>query len=166
MWSLPHILFLQLRIRDRRRPVLANEITMDKLTKERRSWNMSRVRSENTKPERAVRSLLHRMGYRFRLHAEELPGKPDIKLPKYRTVLFVHGCFWHRHEGCAGSALPGTHREFWEQKLNENVERDLRNIKALEAYGWRVMIVWQCELSDLGGLSARLDSVLRKPVPE
>ncbi len=125
---------------------------------------MSRVRSENTKPERIVRSLLHRMGCRFRLHSRVLPGRPDITLPKYRTVIFVHGCFWHHHEGCAGSKPPGTHAEFWQQKFSENVERDHRNKQALEAAGWRVVVVWQCELGDLDALSIRLASELMKPV--
>jgi DNA mismatch endonuclease, patch repair protein len=134
---------------------------MDKLTTERRSWNMSRVRSKNTKPECAVRSLLHRIGYRFRLHGKELPGQPDIILPKYRTVIFVHGCFWHRHEACVRSKLPSTNIAFWKQKLNENVERDRQNREALEVAGWRVIVVWQCELADLEALSRSLTSQIK-----
>jgi DNA mismatch endonuclease, patch repair protein len=133
---------------------------MDKLTKERRSWNMSRVRSEDTKPECIVRSLLHRRGFRFRLHAKRLPGRPDLVLPKYRTVIFVHGCFWHYHKGCPRSKIPETNTVFWRQKLNENVERDRRNMKALEAAGWQVLVVWQCELDNLDSLAVRLTSQL------
>lgn len=139
---------------------------MDNVSEKQRSWNMSRVRSKDTKPERTVRSLLHRMGYRFRLHGRELPGRPDIILPKYRTVIFVHGCFWHRHEGCSRSSVPGTRTEFWQQKFNENVERDRRTMRELEATGWRVLIVWQCELKDLDVLSARLAAELSKPASE
>ncbi|MBU0676720.1 MAG: very short patch repair endonuclease [Verrucomicrobia bacterium] len=93
---------------------------VDHLTPEKRSWNMSRIRGKNTKPELIVRSLLHRMGYRFTVNGplnKKLPGKPDIVLPKYRTVIFVHGCFWHRHRGCKGSTTPSTRREFWKEKL-------------------------------------------------
>jgi DNA mismatch endonuclease (patch repair protein) len=134
---------------------------MDKLTAERRSWNMSRVRSRNTKPERTVRSLLHRMGYRFRLHRRDLPGSPDIVLPKHRTAIFVHGCFWHRHEGCARTSTPRTRKEFWLKKFQENVTRDLHKQTALAADGWRVLIVWQCELDNLQLLSDRLSSELQ-----
>lgn len=133
---------------------------MDKLTREQRSWNMSRVRSRDTKPERTVRSLLHRMGYRFRLQTSRLPGKPDIILPKYRTVILVHGCFWHRHPGCIRSTTPKTNSEFWQQKFKENVLRDGRYIKKIEEAGWRAITVWQCELDDFDSLCARLQSEL------
>jgi DNA mismatch endonuclease (patch repair protein) len=97
---------------------------VDHLTRAKRSWNMSRIRSGNTKPEKVVRSLLHAMGYRFRLHRKNLPGKPDIVLPKYKTVIFVHGCFWHRHPGCKNATMPKTNTEFWEDKLSQNIDRD------------------------------------------
>lgn len=119
---------------------------MDQLTPERRSWNMSRIRGKDTVPEVAVRSLLHRMGYRFRLHVKNLPGRPDIVLPKYRTVIFVHGCFWHRHKKCRNSKMPLTRREFWREKFSGNVGRDLRKYAELKASGWTVLIIWECEL--------------------
>jgi DNA mismatch endonuclease (patch repair protein) len=121
---------------------------MDKLTPEHRSWNMGRIRSGNTKPELAVRSLLHRMGYRFRLHRKDLPGKPDIILPKYKTVVFVHGCFWHRHMSCQYAYAPKSRVKFWEEKFKSNIERDNRNQAELEAIGWKVIVIWECELSD------------------
>ena len=99
----------------------------DILSKERRSWNMSRIRGSDTKPELLVRSLLHRMGYRFRLHRKDLPGRPDIVLPKYRTVIFVHGCFWHRHKGCKYAYTPKSRTDFWQNKFQGTVERDKRN---------------------------------------
>ena len=120
---------------------------MDKLTKERRSWNMSRVRAKNTKPEVYVRSMLHRMGYRFRIHQKGLPGKPDIILPKYHTVVFVHGCFWHGHEGCKDFAPPKTRTGWWLNKINGNKKRDIDNVTQLKNLGWKVIIVWECELT-------------------
>lgn len=106
---------------------------------------MSRIKSRDTKPELIVRSLLHRQGFRFRLHDRSLPGTPDIVLKKHKTVIFVHGCFWHQHKGCKYAAMPKTRREFWRQKLAGNVTRDRRNRKALEKLGWRVLVVWECE---------------------
>src|SRR5690606_35425287 len=99
----------------------------DIITQERRSWNMSRIKGRNTAPEMRLRSLLHRAGFRFRLHAKELPGRPDIVLPKYRTVIFVHGCFWHRHVGCRNATVPSTRTEFWQTKFAANVSRDERS---------------------------------------
>jgi DNA mismatch endonuclease, patch repair protein len=119
---------------------------LDSLTREKRSWNMSRIHSRNTKPETLVRSLLHKAGYRFRLHAKKLPGTPDIVLPKYRTVIFVHGCFWHRHVDCANATRPKTRPEFWELKFKSTVERDRKKAEQLKSAGWRVIIVWECEL--------------------
>ena len=107
---------------------------------------MSRIRGKNTKPELLLRSLLHRAGFRFRLHAGKLPGRPDIVLPKYRTVVFVHGCFWHRHEGCSNATMPKTRTDFWQEKFARTVERDLQKQRELEALGWRVLTVWECEL--------------------
>ena len=119
----------------------------DHLTKEKRSWNMSRIRSKDTKPEIAVRSMLHRSGYRFRLHVKNLPGKPDIVLPKYNTVIFVNGCFWHRHQGCKYAYNPKTHVQFWRKKFKDNVVRQKAIINKLNNLGWKVKIVWECETS-------------------
>lgn len=135
----------------------------DKLSSERRSWNMSRIRSRNTGPEMRLRSLLHGAGFRFRLHAKHLPGKPDIVLPKYRTAIFVHGCFWHRHSGCINATTPSTRREFWQEKLDGNVRRDARNRAELEAAGWNVVTAWECELeSDAEGVIRRISNGLRR----
>ena len=119
---------------------------MDKLTKEHRSWNMSRIKSCNTKPENVVRSILHRMGYRFRLHQKDLPGKPDIVLPRHKAVIFVHGCFWHRHKGCKYAYTPKSRIDFWQQKFQSNIERDKKVINDLHEMGWRVFIIWECEV--------------------
>lgn len=121
----------------------------DKLTPAQRSWNMSRIRSGDTKPERIVRSLLHQMGFRFRLHRKDLPGTPDIVLPKYHSVVFVHGCFWHRHENCKDCTTPKTNSEFWLEKFRKNVERDKRVTQKLEGMGWHVIIVWACEVRNV-----------------
>ena len=118
----------------------------DSLSSERRSWNMSRIGGRDTKPETQLRSLLHRAGYRFRLHVRDLPGRPDIVLPRYRTAIFVNGCFWHRHDACKNATTPSTRREFWQAKFDENVSRDKRNRLALQHDGWKVIIVWECEL--------------------
>ena len=115
---------------------------------EQRSRNMSAIKSKNTKPEIAVRKVLHSMGYRFRLHGKDLPGSPDIVLPKYKTVIFVHGCFWHRHENCKYASTPKTREEFWESKFKENVIRDKSNQKKLSTIGWKIIIVWECEIKD------------------
>jgi len=115
---------------------------------EQRSRNMSAIKSKNTKPEIAVRKLLHSMGYRFRLHRKDLPGSPDIVLPKYKTVIFVHGCFWHRHENCKYASTPKTREEFWEAKFRENINRDKLNQENLSSKGWKIIIVWECEIKD------------------
>jgi len=118
----------------------------DRLTQEHRSWLMSRVRGKDTKPEWILRSGLHRLGFRYRLRNRKLPGRPDLVFPKYRSVVFVHGCFWHRHRGCSKSSMPKSNTEFWRQKFEQTVERDKRNCRKLRAMGWRVIVVWQCEL--------------------
>lgn len=133
---------------------------MDRLSKQHRSWNMARIRGRNTKPEVAVRSLLHRMGFRFRLHAQDLPGRPDILLPKYRTALFVHGCFWHRHPGCKFAYHPKSRTAFWTQKFKANVARDKKTRAALRGLGWNVVVVWECELRNMDALAERLESEL------
>lgn len=131
----------------------------DKLTKERRSWNMSRIRGKDTGPEKTVRSLLHRLGYRFRLQRKDLPGRPDIVLPKYRTVIFVHGCFWHSH-GCKDSGIPKTNPDFWREKLELNKLRDERNRLKLEELGWKVLVVWECELKAEAKLADKISGAL------
>ena len=111
-----------------------------------RSELMSRIGPRDTKPEKVLRSSLHRMGLRFRIAPKHLPGKPDIVLSKFSTAIFVHGCFWHRHQGCAKTTFPKTNAEFWNRKFIANVARDKRNKIALEDKGWKVLIIWECEL--------------------
>lgn len=117
---------------------------VDVYTKAKRSELMSRIRSRDTRPERLVRSTLHRLGYRFRLHRADLPGKPDIVLPRYSAVIFVHGCFWHRHAGCSYAVLPSSNRVFWSKKLNGNRRRDRLSVQKLRGDGWRVAVLWEC----------------------
>lgn len=118
----------------------------DLLSKEKRSWNMSRIKGKNTKPEILLRSLLHKRGFRFRLHDKRLPGKPDIVLPKYQTVIFVNGCFWHRHQNCKYSYTPKSRQEFWLKKFEKTVSRDKEKRDLLSSMGWQVITVWECEL--------------------
>ena len=113
---------------------------------EKRSRNMSAIKSKNTKPEIAVRKFLHSMGYRFRLHRKDLPGSPDIVLPKYKTIIFVNGCFWHRHENCKYASTPKTRKEYWETKFRNNIKRDNLNQAKLSSKGWKVKIIWECQL--------------------
>jgi DNA mismatch endonuclease (patch repair protein) len=117
----------------------------DTMTPEKRSALMSKIRGTDTRPEMAVRRMLHAFGYRFRLHRRDLPGSPDVVLPSRRTVLFVHGCFWHRHEGCKRATTPGTRTEFWLDKFSANKARDARNESRLRESGWTVETVWECE---------------------
>lgn len=135
---------------------------MDRISKERRSWNMSRIRSKHTKPELLVRSLLHVQGYRFRLHVRGLPGHPDIVLPKWKTVVFVNGCFWHRHKGCGYAYMPKTRKGFWRRKFLGNVRRDRRKVKALASLGWTVETIWECELANLEKLRKHLLLIKRR----
>ena len=121
-----------------------------------RSINMARVRGRDTKPELIVRRALHSSGYRYRLHAAELPGRPDIVFRPKRKVIFVHGCFWHRHQGCPRSSVPKTRAAFWENKFAKNCDRDARNEEELERKGWDVLIVWECETKDMELLLAKL----------
>jgi len=111
-----------------------------------RSYNMSRISGKDTKPEMIVRKFLHSNGFRYRLHEKNLPGKPDLVLPKYNSVIFVHGCFWHAHQDCKYFKIPKTRTEWWKEKLYKNKERDERNVETLEDKGWNVIIVWECEL--------------------
>ena len=135
---------------------------MDRISEEHRSWNMSRIRSKNTSPERKLRSLLHALGYRFRLHRRDLPGQPDIVLPRFRAVVFVHGCYWHRHRNCRYAYTPKTRVEFWRSKFDENVERDRQALRSLRELGWRVLVVWECEIPDEKALTRRLRRFLSK----
>jgi len=127
----------------------------DKISQERRSWNMQQIRDRDTKPEIAVRSMLHRLGFRFRLRRSDLPGNPDIVLPKYKTVVLVHGCFWHRHRNCKYAYTPKSRTEFWEAKFARNVERDFEVRRALRKLGWKVVVVWECQLRKPDSLAAR-----------
>lgn len=133
----------------------------DTVSKKVRSKIMASVRQKGTGPELIVRSLLHRMGFRFRLHRKDLPGTPDIVLPKYRAALFVHGCFWHQHMGCPKSRRPASNTEYWNRKLDENIERDRLKSDELKHSGWRVLVVWQCETKNLKDLEAKLDLFLK-----
>jgi len=133
---------------------------MDSLTVSHRSWNMSRIRSENTIPEVRVRSALHRLGFRFRLHRDDLPGRPDIVLPRHRVAIFVHGCFWHRHSGCRFTTMPKSRIPFWKGKFEKNVARDRRVCRKLRRTGWKVVIIWECQTIDSVKLNARLLRVL------
>ena len=134
----------------------------DHLTPERRRWNMQRIRSRDTSPEIVVRSLLHRAGYRYRLHAAGMPGKPDIVLRRYRTVIFVNGCFWHRHTGCRYATTPGTNSDYWQRKFARTIERDAETHAALRKDGWTVAVIWECQTRDKEELISRLGEILPK----
>lgn len=134
---------------------------MDSLTKEQRSWVMSRVRSKDTEPERFVRSFLFERGFRFRLHGKDLPGSPDIVLPKYKTIIEVRGCFWHRHPGCKVATMPASNVAFWKAKFERNVARDKRNEIAIRQLGWHLIVLWTCQIHNkaiLDRLPARIKS--------
>lgn len=128
----------------------------DHQTREQRSRNMSRIRGKDTLPELVVRRLLHREGFRFRLHVKEMPGRPDVVLPRHRTVIDVRGCFWHRHPGCPRAFTPSSNVEFWHRKLGANPIRDARNEAALREAGWCVIVVWECETKNIDVLRERL----------
>ena len=132
---------------------------MDDVPEQRRRM-MSKIRSKDTKPELVVRRLLHSLGYRYRLHRPDLPGRPDIVFPSRRQVIEVRGCFWHGHTGCKNASLPRTRRAWWEAKLLANSERDRRNLTALEQLGWRVLVLWECQLDDAAELEVRLRGFL------
>lgn len=118
----------------------------DKLTPEKRSWNMSRIKGKDTKIEVEVRKYLFSKGYRFRKNDKRYPGKPDIVLPKYHVAIFVHGCFWHRHEGCKDATIPKTRTEFWLEKFDKNVKNDQIKQEKLRELGWKVIVIWECEI--------------------
>jgi DNA mismatch endonuclease, patch repair protein len=117
---------------------------------------MAQIRAKNTKPEIVVRSLLHRLGFRYRLHVRSLPGCPDIVLRRWRTIILVHGCFWHRHVGCKLAYTPKTRGEFWRKKFHDNVRRDRQHLHDIEALGWRVLVIWECQIRDMNILADRL----------
>lgn len=123
---------------------------------------MGRIKSRNTKPAKLLRSLLHAWGYRFRLHRADLPGKPDIVLPKYKAVIFVHGCFWHQHLGCREGRMPGSNLEYWTQKLVCNVARGADNLELLAQMGWIPLVVWECELKNVHALREKVEGFLKE----
>jgi len=140
----------------------------DSISKKHRSWNMSRIKSVNTKPEVIVRSILFKLGFRFRLNGKvskkysakgKLPGKPDIVLAKYKTVIFVHGCFWHHHQGCKRATWPKSNKEYWIPKIENNIIRDKENIKKIEKLGWKIYIIWECEING-NKLMKRINNII------
>ncbi len=142
---------------------------MDNISRKHRSWNMSRIKNKNTKPELIVRSLLHKMKYRFRLNGKIskkiepkgfLPGKPDIVFAKHKCCIFINGCFWHRHKNCKYAYVPKSNKEFWLNKFNDNIERDKRVQNDLIAKGWNVEIIWECETQNIELLKSKLTSIL------
>lgn len=133
---------------------------MDNFSKEKRSDIMSRVRGKNTKPEEVVRKYLFSKGFRYRKNDKRYPGKPDILLPKYRTAIFINGCFWHQHPDCAAATLPETNKDYWSKKLQRNVERDALQIRQLHEMGWYVIVVWECEISNKIKREERLQSLI------
>ena len=128
----------------------------DPVDKQTRRWVMSRVRGKDTGPEMAIRRLVFSLSYRYRLHDRRLPGKPDLVFSARRKVIFVHGCFWHRHEGCALARMPKSRTDFWIQKLSANSERDTKNLVSLKMLGWKVLVIWECELGDARMLRKRI----------
>ena len=139
----------------------------DKISPQRRSWNMSRIRSSNTKPEIAVRSVLHRNGFRFTVNGplnKKLPGKPDLVLPRYRTIIFVHGCFWHGHENCKISRIPKTRTDWWKSKIGKNQDRDKIVRKTLIEMDWNILTIWECEIKEDPTLKELILQVNQKSV--
>lgn len=139
------------------------EVFLDIVTPEIRSRMMRGIRGKDTGPERSVRTVAHRLGLRFRLHVRELPGRPDLVFPRHKVVIFVHGCFWHRHD-CGLAAMPKTRTEFWQKKFAANVSRDTRKREGLERAGWRVVEIWECETHDPAALSLRLSGIFGLPL--
>lgn len=135
------------------RPRTSGSYSMDKISPERRSANMGRIRSKDTSPEVILRRLIHGLGYRFRLHRCDLPGKPDIVFPARRKIILMHGCFWHQHPGCPEGRIPGSRPEYWVAKLRRNQARDEGNRELLEQLGWKTFVVWECELRDTAAVT-------------
>ena len=137
-------------------------LLMDVFSKSKRSEVMASIRGRDTRPERVVRSIVHRLGYRFRLNVRDLPGSPDLVLPRLDTVIFVHGCFWHRHPGCRYATTPATRVRFWQEKFDANVARDRRVAGQLRRLGWSVLTVWECQLKRPEVVADRLERLLRE----
>jgi DNA mismatch endonuclease (patch repair protein) len=136
---------------------------VDKLSTEQRSANMARIRSKDTHPELVLRSLIHGLGYRFRLHRKDLPGKPDIVFPGRRKIIFAHGCFWHQHPGCPEGRVPGSRLEYWAPKLTKNQSRDAANQSHLKDEGWDLLVIWECELKDISAVKRKVRDFLGSP---
>ncbi len=134
----------------------------DVFPESKRSWIMSRVRGKDTSPELIVRSLIHGLGYRFRLHRKDLPGKPDIVFPCRRKVIFVHGCFWHGHDCARGNRVPKTNNTYWKEKVGRNLERDKKHQCELDLLGWRTLIIWECQIKDINALRSVIISFLEE----
>jgi DNA mismatch endonuclease (patch repair protein) len=134
----------------------------DIFTKKKRSEIMSKIRATETKPEKIVRKFLFAKGFRFRIYLKSLPGKPDIVLPKYKTAIFIHGCFWHGHKNCKAATLPQTRRKFWTDKINDNKKRDAKNYKDLKKSGWKVITIWQCQIKNKSRQKRTLNLLIDK----
>ncbi len=139
---------------------------MNRLTPEQRSDNMRRIRGRDTGPEMIVRRLVHGLGYRYRLHRRDLPGKPDMVFPKRGKVIFIHGCFWHQHQGCSDGHQPRSNRGYWQTKLANNLRRDSEHMRQLEAAGWNILVIWECELADRAALTRRIQRFLNSSLAE
>jgi DNA mismatch endonuclease (patch repair protein) len=129
---------------------------MDVLSQERRSDNMRQIRAKHTRPEMIVRRLVHGMGFRYRLHVPDLPGKPDLVFPRWKKIIEIRGCFWHQHSGCVDAHIPKSRGEYWQPKLERNLERDIANLRGLRACGYRVLVLWECQTKNMTRLSARI----------
>lgn len=140
---------------------------IDTVSAERRSEIMSRIRGKDTKPEMRVRRMVHAMGYRYRLHRKDLPGRPDMTFPRLGKIIMVHGCFWHQHDDpdCPANRRPKSNQDYWNAKLDRNMVRDAENYSALRELGWEVLVVWECQLKDTAALSARLETFLSSRPP-
>ncbi len=132
----------------------------DRISPEARSKNMARIRHADTAPEMRVRRMVHSMGYRYRLHRRSLPGCPDLVFPARKKAIFVHGCFWHRHEGCKYAYTPKSRKDFWIAKLEGNRERDKKNMAKLLQMGWKILVIWECETDDLDSLKNRIQEFM------
>lgn len=134
---------------------------MDVFTADRRSAVMRSVKGKDTQPELEVRKLAHSLGFRFRLHRKDLPGRPDLVFPRLKVAIFVHGCFWHQHD-CPAAARPASRREYWDTKLDGNIYRDKKNARLLHSLGWRILVIWECQIKNRSRLASRLNRFLRK----